>query len=508
MLHTKTGSRWLDPWLVVLLVLLTRIPFVSGEPYDMDSVNFLLGIAHYNPELHQPHPPGYFLYVMAGRLLAALLGDAHVSLLVISIAATMLAAWGVYALAMLWYGLLAARFAALLLIFSPLVWFHGEVALTYVVEMAFSAWVGVLAWRLWQGERRLVIPFVLLLAIATGFRQSTALFLIPLAVLALSAYSWRVGAKAGMAFALGCLVWLVPMVEASGGGGVYFQTLVDLWTRVPASRTVVSQGVDGVEVAFIRLALVITGVVLMLGGAIILLLPSYLSSINRSKKVFLLVWMLPALVFFVLVFLHAANMGYLLLLAPPLFVVAAGALARLWQEDGTTPLWGKVSILLIAGGINGAIFIASPAYVSYASIVSHDRFVHSLRPMIERHAESGIDAVVALDEHFYGFRHVGYALPERLTMVFPEVRSKSQWRIFSMRNGETRWLECFPHGGFSLIVAPLANKPKIDHFRSILPSDDVTWSQEAGMALIRVPSYLLPRLYPGFSHGSGCGGGA
>ncbi|MEW6728576.1 MAG: glycosyltransferase family 39 protein [Pseudomonadota bacterium] len=493
---------------LALLTLLTRVPFMSRAPYDMDSVNFLLGIAHYSPELHQPHPPGYFLYIMAGRLIAALVGDAHLALLILSIVATMLAAWGVYALAKLWYGVLAARFAALILIFSPLAWFHGEVALTYAVEMAFSAWIGWWAWRLWQGEQRLAIPLALLLALAAGFRQSTALFLLPLLVLALSTSSWQVGWRAVLAFVLGCLAWFIPMVEAAGGGAVYFQSLIDLWERVPASRTVMSHDVDGFELALTRLALVVTGMVLALGATVMLLMPSYQPAIGRSRKVFLLVWMVPALAFFVLVFLHAANMGYLLLLAPPLFVLAGGALAHLWQKDVATPLGGKISILLVAGVINGAIFIASPAYLSYASIAQHDRFMQSLPLMIQRHGGAGVDAVIALDEHFYGFRHLGYVLPDRLTLLFPEMDSRGQWRIFSMNHGETRWLECLPQGGFSLLVASLANRPKIDYFKTLLPSDQVTWSEESGMALIHLPSSLLPRLYPEFARQSVCGGGA
>jgi hypothetical protein len=61
-------------------------------------------------------------------------------------------------LALKWFGQLAARFATLLFLLSPLAWFHGLVALTYGVEAFFSALVGwhsplylwpAAAWLLW-----------------------------------------------------------------------------------------------------------------------------------------------------------------------------------------------------------------------------------------------------------------------------------------------------------------------------------------------------------------------
>jgi hypothetical protein len=52
-----------------LLVIVTRVPFKSDLLYSMDSVNFALALDQYSIPVHQPHPPGYFLYVMLGRLL-------------------------------------------------------------------------------------------------------------------------------------------------------------------------------------------------------------------------------------------------------------------------------------------------------------------------------------------------------------------------------------------------------------------------------------------------------
>ncbi len=53
----------------------------------------------------------------------------------------------------------AAGFAGLLLICSPLAWFHGTVALTYIVEAMFSSLIGYFCWRVYIGaSRSLILP--------------------------------------------------------------------------------------------------------------------------------------------------------------------------------------------------------------------------------------------------------------------------------------------------------------------------------------------------------------
>jgi hypothetical protein len=58
---------WLQPVVLFSLTLLTRVPFTSKFLYELDSVQYALGLQKYDVYLHQPQPPGYFLYVMAGR---------------------------------------------------------------------------------------------------------------------------------------------------------------------------------------------------------------------------------------------------------------------------------------------------------------------------------------------------------------------------------------------------------------------------------------------------------
>src|SRR5271170_2141185 len=162
------------------MVALTRWVFRSRYLYDLDSVNFALGMGRFDPRVHQPHPPGYFLYICLGRLLNNFLHDANLALVLLSIAASCGAVAVIYRMALEWFGPGAARFAGGLFLFCPLAWFHGTVALTYSVEAFFSALLGYLCWRVACGTLGLIVPAGVVLGLSAGVRQSSVLFLGPL----------------------------------------------------------------------------------------------------------------------------------------------------------------------------------------------------------------------------------------------------------------------------------------------------------------------------------------
>ena len=179
----------LAPIALVLLTAATRYLTRSRVLYDIDSVNFAMGLNYWDPGRHQPHPPGYFLYVMLGRLARVAMGDANDALVMVSLVSSCVAVWLVYRLAKEWYGERAGVCAGLLFVVSPLIWFHGTVALTYGVEMMFSAAVGYLCWR---GR---VTGAAAVIALSAGFRQSSAVFLLPLLLYSLRRAGWATRAR-------------------------------------------------------------------------------------------------------------------------------------------------------------------------------------------------------------------------------------------------------------------------------------------------------------------------
>src|SRR5260370_23926799 len=161
-------------------VAVTRFMFRSHYLYDLDSVNFALAMQRFDPRVHQPHPPGYFLYICAGRLLNIAFHNANLALVVLSILASCGVAMVIYKMTLDWFGPTAAQFAGIFFLFSPLAWLHGIVALTYIVDAFFSGFLGYLCLRIYCGRDWLLLPAAIVLGVSSRVRPSSHLFLAPL----------------------------------------------------------------------------------------------------------------------------------------------------------------------------------------------------------------------------------------------------------------------------------------------------------------------------------------
>ena len=54
-----------------------HLPFLAQSLEDIDSINFALGLRHYDIAQHQPHPPGYPVYIAISRLVLAAVHLVH-----------------------------------------------------------------------------------------------------------------------------------------------------------------------------------------------------------------------------------------------------------------------------------------------------------------------------------------------------------------------------------------------------------------------------------------------
>jgi hypothetical protein len=203
-----------------------RIPFRSQYAYHWDSAEFTLAIRDYNVALSQPHVPGYFLYVMLGRLLNFFVGDPHASLVWLSVVAGSGLVALLYVLGVEMFDRRVGLAAALFGMTSPQLWFHSCVALMYTTDSLLACLIVLCCWRAQQRGYRWPDAVMIggLLAVIGGIRQQTAPGLVPLVVWVLWQTESRRLVKLAAALgvcAVGTLAWLVPMVRMSGGWVVY-----------------------------------------------------------------------------------------------------------------------------------------------------------------------------------------------------------------------------------------------------------------------------------------------
>ncbi len=453
---SMNARRVRDCMLLIAATALTRIVFRSRFLYDIDSVNFALALQRFDPAVHQPHPPGYFLYVCLGKLANAIFQDANTALVAISILASCGTVAMIHLLASTWFGRASAGFAGLIFICSPLAWFHGTVALTYIVEASFSAIIGYLCSRVYNGSSRFILPAAVALGLAAGFRQSSLLVLAPLFLFSIRHASRRQALRGIVALTLAIVAWFIPMLYVSGGANAYFASLWSLWRLVPARQTVFT---SPIFTSLARLCLILAICALSFGPATLLLLrPS--KSENKGIQVFTWIWLAPGIFLFTFVYLKFVNSGYLLVLLPPA-CIWLGFWAAEWYRHSALPAAARIVLLGAAAMINCAIFLRAPLYFSFREVRRSEQELTAIVNAVRQIASPKKTILVGFDSHFLGYRHAGYYLPEYLILQYPEVPLASTTGVFTMWHRDTRVvsrLQIDSFGDFILFPLPSSDQ--------------------------------------------------
>jgi hypothetical protein len=497
------GGGLMLPVSLFLVTVITRIPFASRFLYHMDSVQFALALDNYNITVHQPHPPGYFLYVMLGRLVHLFIDAANDVYIFISILFSGLTVLAVFYLGKALFDLRGGFLAAVFALSSPNLWFHGEVALSYVVEAFLSTAVAYCCWKVYKGEERYIWISAVVLGIAGGIRQNTVVFLLPLWLYSLRRVPFvKIIASVGI-LAASCLLWFLPMIRMTGGWHAYTEALRELWVFNTGKVSVFQKGWSSFKIfSYYLLQFTLLGV----GAGVFVLVPAAYSLIRRGrlrsldsdKALFFTLWVLPSVFFYLLIFIHPTNPGYVLIFMPALFLLMAASVSYLsdWISGAlkTRVLKRLTSILVVA---NVFFFVAGASPASYPIIRSHDRDLQALLRAVGSF-DAARAAVFVGPYTFFGFRQIMYYLPEYLVyQVDVRVTPEGEMR-------KTFW-------GFhekTHLVREISLPRKIDTFVVPLIADDADKGRKIrGVYLDKLanthiyiasgPVSLLKRLYPG-----------
>lgn len=221
---------WIIAGIFFTASLVVRMPFRSQYAYTLDSVGFVQAVADYNLRLSQPHAPGYFLYVMVARLVNAVVGDPHGSVVWISMVSGSALAAVMYLLGTAMFGRRVGVAAGLFAASSPQTWFHSCVALVYVPDSLLVCVTVLVCWRSIQrgGRWTDVVAIAALLAVIGGVRGQTAPQLVPLILFTFWHFAPPRLVKLTVLTAVTALLaiaWFIPMLKMGGGWEVYREVL-------------------------------------------------------------------------------------------------------------------------------------------------------------------------------------------------------------------------------------------------------------------------------------------
>jgi dolichyl-phosphate-mannose-protein mannosyltransferase len=316
------ADRWDYACAAVLgaITIVSRLPYRAHMLYNWDAVQFALALREYDIVKHQPHPPGYVLYVGLGRLVEAWVKDPAAAYVVLAVIFSGLTTFVVYLLGRLAYDRSTALTAATLLAVSPLFWFYGSVGLTYAGEALFASIVAYFSFRALRGSRADAWLAAAYLGLAGGMRQSILILLFPLWLCAVA-----VGTRSVRTIAIGfgvltiaVLTWFVPMIWLTGGLERYVEASIDLAESVVKPTSIVAGPFETtLRMSRYLLESVLVGLgPLALAGALV---PSYVRRHGWGRREWLLVaWVVPPVLVYTLV--HFGQAGYVLTFLPALVI--------------------------------------------------------------------------------------------------------------------------------------------------------------------------------------------
>ena len=160
-----------------IIAFLMRLPFCSKYLQHWDSVNYALSLEHYDVRLHQPHPPGYFLYSFLGKLVNLLTQDANAALVTISLISGALGIGALYFLGLRITNRKTAIVIAVLGLTSPLHWFESDVALNLFSGFLAGHHYCNSVLRTTEREKRTLV--LVILHVRNNSRRSSAGSLLP-----------------------------------------------------------------------------------------------------------------------------------------------------------------------------------------------------------------------------------------------------------------------------------------------------------------------------------------
>lgn len=366
---------------LAVVFLLAHLPFLPASLEDIDSVNFALGVRDFDVAQHRPHPPGYPVYIALSKAAVAASGavmdtprqsarEAR-AMAVVSLAGAVIAIVLLFRLFSCFADEGVALAATALTAACPLFWYMALRPMSDMPGLAAALASLICAARAWTSRDetvatgQMIVLASLLAAISIGLRSQNAMVTLPLlgAVLMDRVGKGVAGPLLGgsMAFAIGLLVWAVPLLVASGGLDAYLAALgsqagedfagVDMLSLNPSPRLAAEAIVRTLIYPWDSLWL--GGIVLALAvaGAGVLLL--------RDRRTLMAIFMMsaPYLVFHLL-FHDMDFVRYALPVVPAvafLAVICVAAFAR----QASLPIVGALAMW--------GVVIAAPIVQSYAA---------------------------------------------------------------------------------------------------------------------------------------------
>ena len=318
-------------YLAVLLVFILKFQLRSRLLSWWDSAQFALALEHFNVVQHRPHPPGYPLYILWGKLLDNFTHDPNFSFVLFGLILSTLAAILIVRFVSSWLNNPTAGYiAGCLYAFAPLTIYHELKALTYVASAFFSILVAWESYRILFKNEGNGLRLAFFLGLMGWIRPFESILLLPLAIWAVSRQGTGRLIIGSMIYILMQVAWIVPVASMSGGFGPYYSELIaEGGKHQRAIQSVIADPMHQLIACWSAIYYYLRQSFPFWAVFIILPLIASITGLKKhwKKIAFVILWIGPAMVLYSINYVNYS--GILLFLSPAIALLIASGLNRL-----------------------------------------------------------------------------------------------------------------------------------------------------------------------------------
>ncbi|MFZ5364628.1 MAG: hypothetical protein ACOZBH_00275 [Patescibacteria group bacterium] len=201
------------------IFFVSTVFFSSHYLTNWDAGQFALGTKNFDIGAHQPHPPGYFLYVYGAKALNFIFPNINTCFLIINFIAGALAIYFFYKLIFLISeNQKISFFIGLLLTANPAFWYYHNIANTYVFEILAVCLAAFFTYKTILGDKNAFLFNAGAIALIMGFRPSIILLAAPLLLINIifSKQKLKNLLLGAMIFAAVFAAWFIPFASIAG----------------------------------------------------------------------------------------------------------------------------------------------------------------------------------------------------------------------------------------------------------------------------------------------------
>lgn len=312
--------------------------------------------------------------------------------------------------------------ASILLIFSPVFWFYGEIAAIYMSEAFLASLIAYTSYQVLNGSNKFLYISALVLGLSGGFKPELIVFMFPLWLYCInnnrSGY-YRI-LMALIILVISILLWYIPTIFLTGYENYSLLSKTQFINSFSVNSVLF--GADITRNMAMALNLLGWSLFAMGAGTFILILFVFYKYktifkplfFKKSKVIFLLLWVLPAFFFYLLVFI--GKPGYILVYLPVFSIILGYAILNisidLSKRFNSTAKDYYLLIILSICIISCILQFTCPSLggVDYGSIYKEDQDFQYINQSLDEFSPE--DTLIIVDDQG-NYRKIMYYFPDR-----------------------------------------------------------------------------------------------